>query len=115
MARALGLNTDAIYCATFGLGAGLAGLTGALYAPTMSLVPTMGSGFVIPAFITVVVGGGNVLAGTVPAAGLLGVIESVLTSSYGTLIGQVGLLLTVILAIRVLPKGISDWIARRAI
>jgi len=114
MARALGLNTDIVYCATFGLGAGLAGLAGALYAPTMTLVPTMGAGFVIPAFITVIVGGGDVLTGTAPAAGILGIAQSALTFKYGTLIGQVGLLLAVILAIRVLPRGISEWIARRA-
>ena len=42
MARALGVKISWIYAITFGLGAGLAGLCGALYAPTMSLIPTMG-------------------------------------------------------------------------
>ena len=42
MARALGVNTGTVYSITFGLGAALAGLCGALYAPTTTTVPTMG-------------------------------------------------------------------------
>ena len=41
---------------TFSLGAGLAGLSGALLAPTTSIAPYMGQQFLAPAFITVVVG-----------------------------------------------------------
>ena len=41
MALALGVNTGRMYGLTFGLGAALAGLAGGLYAPTMTMVPTM--------------------------------------------------------------------------
>ena len=112
MARALGVDTDRVYALTFGLGAALAGLTGALYAPTMTTVPTMGSAFIVQSFVTVVVGGADVLLGAAPAAVVLAFIQSVLTASYGQLIGQVGLLLTVIVVVRVLPKGISGWMLR---
>jgi urea ABC transporter permease protein UrtB len=113
MARALGLDTDRVYAATFSLGAALAGLTGALYAPTMSLVPTMGTGFIVQAFVTVVVGGGDVLLGTAPAGAILGAIQTWLTAAYGTMIGKVGLLLAVIIVVRTMPKGISGWINQR--
>ena len=113
IAQALGLNVNAIYAVTFGLGAALAGLAGALYAPTMSIVPTMGSAFIVQAFVTVVVGGGEVLVGTAPAAVALGLIQTALTAQYGTLAGQIGLLLTVIVVIRVLPSGISGWLRRQ--
>ena len=113
MARALGVNTGWVYSFTFGVGAALAGLAGGLYAPTMTIVPTMGAGFVVQAFVTVVVGGADVLLGTAPAAALLGLIQSLLTSAYGQLIGQVGLLTTVILVIRILPRGISGWFTGR--
>jgi urea ABC transporter permease protein UrtB len=105
MARALGVDTDRVYALTFGLGAALAGLTGALYAPTMTTVPTMGSAFIVQAFVTVVVGGADVLLGAAPAAAVLAFIQS-------QLIGQVGLLLTVIVVVRVLPKGVSGWMLR---
>lgn len=113
MASCLGLRTERIYATTFALGAALAGLAGAVYAPTMTAVPTMGSSFIIQAFVTVVVGGANVLVGVVPAAAALSVIQTALTAFYGQLIGQIGLLLTVILVIRLLPQGVSSLLTRR--
>jgi len=114
MARALGVDTDRVYALTFGLGSALAGLTGALYAPTMTTVPTMGSAFIVQSFVTVVVGGADVLLGAAPAAALLAFIQSLLTASYGQLIGQMGLLITVIVVVRMLPKGLSGWMLRRS-
>ena len=68
VAEAMGVNTNLIYSLTFGLGAALAGLAGGLYAPTMTLVPTMGASFMVEAFVTVVVGGADIFLGTAPAA-----------------------------------------------
>ncbi|MBS9476748.1 ABC transporter permease subunit [Ancylobacter radicis] len=112
MAAALGVDTRLVYSLTFALGAGLAGLTGGLYAPTMTLVPTMGTTFIMEAFVTVVVGGADVFLGTAPAAAVLAVVKSVMTSWQGQLFGQIGLLVTVIIVIRVLPKGISGFLLR---
>ena len=112
MAEALGVNTRLIYSITFGLGAALAGITGGLYAPTMTMVPTMGGTFIMEAFVTVVVGGADVFLGTAPAAAVLGVVKAGMTSWAGQLFGQIGLLLAVIVVIRVLPQGISGWLLR---
>ncbi|WP_322515611.1 branched-chain amino acid ABC transporter permease [Rhodopseudomonas palustris] len=113
MARALGARTGRIYAISFGIGAGLAGLCGALYAPTMTLIPTMGATFVVESFVTVVIGGANVLLGTAPAALLLAAIRMTLNASYGQIIGQIGMLVAVILIIRVLPEGLSSVLVRR--
>ena len=48
MAKALGVNSGLIYTLTFSLGAGLAGFSGALLAPTTSIMPFMGQQFVAP-------------------------------------------------------------------
>ncbi|WAC29379.1 ABC transporter permease subunit [Ancylobacter sp. SL191] len=112
MAAALGVDTRRVYSLTFALGAGLAGLTGGLYAPTMTLVPTMGTTFIMEAFVTVVVGGADVFLGTAPAAAVLAVVKATMTSLYGQLFGQIGLLVAVIVVIRVLPKGISGFLLR---
>jgi branched-chain amino acid transport system permease protein len=112
IAQCLGLRTDRLYTLTFALGAGLAGLTGALYAPTMTAVPTMGSNFIVQAFVSVVVGGANVIAGTTPAAGVLAIIQTALTASYGQLFGQIGLLVTVIVVIRLMPQGLGNLFTR---
>jgi branched-subunit amino acid ABC-type transport system permease component len=113
MAQALGVRRSRIYALSFGIGAGLAGFCGAMYAPTMSLIPTMGSTFIVESFVTVVVGGSNVLLGTTPAAVALAIVRTGLNAWYGQIIGQIGLLVAVILIIRVLPNGFSDWLGRR--
>lgn len=112
MAEALGVDTRLIYSLTFGIGAALAGATGGLYAPTMTLVPTMGAQFITEAFVTVVVGGGDVFLGTAPAGVILGLVRAVMTTWQGQLAGQIGLLIAVIVVIRVLPRGISGLILR---
>jgi urea ABC transporter permease protein UrtB len=112
MAAALGVDTSLVYSLTFGLGAALAGATGGLYAPTMTMVPTMGATFIVEAFVTVVVGGADVFLGTAPAAALLGVVKAGMTSWGGQLFGQIGLLVAVILVIRSLPDGISGKLLR---
>lgn len=112
MAESLGVNTRLIYSLTFGIGAALAGLTGGLYAPTMTLVPTMGSQFIMEAFVTVVVGGNDVFLGTAPAGVVLGFVKAVMTTWEGQLAGQIGLLVAVIIVIRILPRGISGLILR---
>jgi branched-chain amino acid transport system permease protein len=107
MSRALGTDTNRMYLLTFGIGSALAGLTGALYAPTMTIVPGMGSTFLVEAFVTVVVGGASVLVGTSGAGLLLGFINAVFSNLFGTFAGRMALLVTTILVIRALPRGIT--------
>lgn len=108
MARALGVNTDLVYMLTFALGAGLAGGSGALLAPTTSIAPLMGEQFVAPAFITVVVGGGaNVLAGAVGSSLLLSLVKTPVGLLLGAFLGTVALLLAALIVIRLMPEGIS--------
>jgi branched-chain amino acid transport system permease protein len=113
MARALGVNTDRVYMLTFALGAGLAGVSGALLAPTASIAPYMGQQFVAPAFITVVVGGGaNVLAGALGSSLLLSLVKTPVGLIFGAFLGTVALLLTALIVIRLMPSGISAALQR---
>lgn len=112
MANALGVDTRRVYALTFGIGAALAGLTGGLYAPTMTMVPSLGATFIMEAFVTVVVGGADVLIGTAPAAAFLAIVKAGMTSWQGQLFGQIGLLIAVIIVIRVLPKGVTGFILK---
>jgi branched-chain amino acid transport system permease protein len=113
MARALGVPVDRVYSQTFGLGAAMAGLAGGVYAPTLTLSPTMGTTFVVESFVTVVVGGADVLTGTAPASAVLAVIRAACTAAWGQVFGLIGLLVTVCLVIRLLPDGFTGWLARR--
>jgi urea ABC transporter permease protein UrtB len=113
MAQALGVKVGTIYAASFGIGAALAGFCGALYAPTMTLIPTMGATFIVESFVTVVVGGANVLLGTAPAGILLAIVRTSLNAWAGQIIGQIGMLIAVIIIIRLLPEGISGFLTRQ--
>lgn len=113
IAQATGVRVGRVYAISFGIGAALAGLCGAMYAPTMTLIPTMGASFLVESFVTVVVGGANVLLGTAPAGLLLAAVRTALNGWGGQIIGQIGMLLAVIVVIRLLPDGLSGWFGRR--
>lgn len=108
MARSLGVRTPLIYTLTFSLGAGLAGLSGALLAPTVTIAPFMGQQFVAPAFITVVVGGAaNVIAGAVASSAVLAAVKTPIGMAFGSFTGTVALLFAALIIIRIMPNGIS--------
>ena len=110
-ARSMGVDTDRMYMTTFAVGSGLAGLAGALYAPVMTVTPEYGTGFLVEAFVAVVVGGASVLVGTVLASGLLGTVNAAVTNVAGTFMGQVAMLIAAIIAIRLMPDGITGLLA----
>ena len=114
MAKALGVNSGLIYTLTFSLGAGLAGFSGALLAPTTSIMPFMGQQFVAPAFITVVVGGAtNVISGAVGSSLLLSLVRTPVGFLFGAFLGLVALLLAALIIIRLMPDGISAWLQKQ--
>jgi len=113
MARALGVDTGRTYMTTFAIGSALAGLTGALYAPTLSIGPGLGTQFLIEAFVAVVVGGTNVIAGTLVGGGILGFISAAVDNlTESTFFGRIALLVVAIVVLRFLPSGVSGLIER---
>ncbi|TYL40642.1 urea ABC transporter, permease protein UrtB [Natronococcus pandeyae] len=110
-ARSMGVDTDRMYMATFGIGSGLAGFAGALYAPVMTITPEYGTGFLVEAFVAVVVGGSSVIVGTILASGFLGSVNAAFTNLAGTFMGQVAMLVAAIVAIRLMPDGITGLLA----
>jgi len=114
MARSLGVDTDHIYMGTFFFGSFITGIAGGLFAPTVSIVPTLGTGFIIEAFVTVIVGGTNVIVGTFVSALSLSAIRSLGAQLFGTLVGRVVLLVTAIVIIRLLPQGITTYLEERS-
>lgn len=115
IAQSMGVNTNRIYSLTFSIGAALAGLTGALYAPTMAVSPTFGGGFLMPSFVTVIVGGANPLIGPSLSGGVLGVVSTGLDATWGTFFGRLGLLVVAILVIRVMPLGFSGLVEKLSV
>jgi branched-subunit amino acid ABC-type transport system permease component len=107
MVAAAGVDPSLVYMGTFGLGAALAGLAGAVMAPMTGVVPTLGLTFIAKIFITVIVGGPLIFLGTACASSLLGTVETVISFLSSPIFGEVALLAVAIVVIRVLPEGIS--------
>jgi branched-chain amino acid transport system permease protein len=76
MVGALGVNTTLLYAAVFGFGSLLAGVAGALAAPTRTLTPGMGLSILIESFIVTVIGGMGSISGALVAALLIGFIRA---------------------------------------
>ena len=112
IASSMGVNVKNVYSVTFAIGAGLAGVTGALYAPTMTIVPSIGQAFIVSAFITVVTAGASPFIGLVPAAAFLSTVQTSVTFFYKATIGIIALLFSVIIIIRFLPKGFNGLISK---
>lgn len=107
MAASLGVSTNRVYMVTFGAGAALSGMAGALIAPLSGVLPTMGVAYVAKAFITVISGGASIVAGTLSASTLLGSLNTVATFMGTSVIGEIALLLAAIVLLRILPQGIT--------
>jgi branched-subunit amino acid ABC-type transport system permease component len=107
MASALGVNRNMVYMTTFGYGAALAGLAGAVLAPMTGASPNMGQFFISKAFVTVIVGGQLPLTGTISASGLFGVIDGSVSYFWSSIVGEVSTLVAAVLLLRLLPSGIT--------
>ena len=114
-ASALGVAPDRVYAVTFAAGAALSGLAGALLAPLSGVVPTMGAAYIARAFITVITGGAAILAGTLSASGLLGTVSTLGTFLSTPVLGEVAMLVVAVVLLRLLPRGITGRVLRRAL
>jgi branched-subunit amino acid ABC-type transport system permease component len=115
MAAALGVNPPRVYAVTFGVGAALSGLAGAVLAPVSGVFPTIGVAYVAKSFITVIGGGAAILSGTVSASTLFGTINQIATFVTTPVFGEVALLAAAIVLIRLLPQGITGRFFRRGL
>lgn len=71
-----GVNTSRTHWIAFGLGSALAAVAGCLMGTLLSIVPTMGFGATMKAFMIVIMGGLGSIPGALVGAMILGVIDS---------------------------------------
>ena len=111
VANALGVDAPRIDMLTFGLASGLAGVAGCALALLGSVGPTLGTKWIVDAFLVVILGGIGQLLGTIVAALSIGwgnvLLEYVSTAS----LAKVLVFILVIVFLQLRPAGI---VARRA-
>ncbi len=113
MAASFGIDTGRIYGLTFAYGAGLAGAAGAMFGALKTLFPDMGSGYIVEAFLVVVVGGIQ-LVGSVLSSVLLGELSSVFSYFTNDTFARFVLFTLVVIFLRFRPQGLlSEGLRRR--
>jgi branched-chain amino acid transport system permease protein len=106
LARGLGINSGLVRFVTFSLGAGLAGLAGALITPLSSVDPNMGVPWLVNAFMLVMVSGVSLLSLGVACLVLGG--AQVMVSSWGNpILGGLTIVVLAALVLRLRPQGFS--------
>ncbi|WP_022728891.1 branched-chain amino acid ABC transporter permease [Fodinicurvata sediminis] len=105
MLSASGVNVQLLFCVTFAIGAGLAGLAGVLGGSALSIAPGEDIRFLLASLIVVIVGGMGSIPGAAIGALLIGMTEQfglAYFPTYGVVFSF--LVMVVVLAIR--PQGI---------
>jgi len=106
LAESLGIDTRRTDAMAFFIGSGLAAVAGVALTLIGSTGPTLGTTYLVDAFLVVVVGGIGQIRGAVIAAFVLGLMQSVFEYSTSASIGRVLLLLAVVAFLQLRPQGL---------
>ena len=114
IAACMGVNTARIDTYAFALGSGIAGLAGCALSQVGNVGPDLGQGYIVDAFMVVVLGGVGQLAGTVYAALGLGILNKFLEGWTGAVLAKIAVLVFIIIFIQKRPQGIFAMKGRSA-
>ena len=114
IASCMGVNTARIDTYAFALGSGIAGLAGCALSQVGNVGPDLGQGYIVDAFMVVVLGGVGQLAGTVYAAMGLGILNKFLEGWTGAVLAKIAVLVFIIIFIQKRPQGIFAMKGRSA-
>jgi urea transport system permease protein len=107
MASCMGVRTTRVNMMTFAFGSGLAGLAGAFLSQIGNVGPSLGQGYIVDSFMTVVVGGVGSIVGTVYSAMGIGTADQVLQQLTGSPVtGKIVVLVCIILFLQWKPGGL---------
>jgi urea transport system permease protein len=114
MARAMGIRSEWVDAATFGLGSGVAGMAGVALSQLTNVGPNLGQAYIIDTFMVVVFGGVGNLWGTLIGGMSLGIVNKLLEPYAGAVLGKILVLVVLILFIQRRPRGLFPQTGRAA-
>jgi urea transport system permease protein len=106
IASSMGVHTAKVDTYAFALGSGIAGLAGCALSQIGNVGPDLGQGYIVDAFMVVVLGGVGQLAGTVYAALGLGILSKFLEGWTGAVLAKIAILVFIIIFIQKRPQGL---------
>jgi branched-chain amino acid transport system permease protein len=101
-----GIDIYRIYRITFGLGTAIVGLCGVLILPAYYTSPSVGSSFIINAFVVIVLGGIGSIPGVLVASIIVALVESFGTAAISTSMGEMLVFIVFILFLLFRPQGL---------
>jgi urea transport system permease protein len=108
LAETVGVTTRATDRLTFFIGSGLAGVAGVALTLLGSTGPTLGTNYIIDAFLVVVVGGIGQIRGAVIAAFVLGLLQSTFQYTTTASMAKVLLFIAIVVFLQIRPQGIVN-------
>jgi urea transport system permease protein len=114
MSACLGVRAGVVDATTFATGAGLAGLAGCALTQIGNVGPSLGQNYIVDSFMVVVTGGVGKLAGTILAAGGIGVLNKGVEPALGAVFAKVAILVVVMLFLQSRPAGLFAVRGRNA-
>ena len=106
LAACSGIRTRRVDQTTFFIGSGLAGVAGVGLTLLGPIGPTLGSNYIVDAFLVVVVGGLGQLRGAVAAALALGILNSFVEYETQASFAKVVVFVAIVAFLQVRPRGL---------
>lgn len=106
LAETVGISTRSTDRLTFFIGSGLAGVAGVALTLLGSTGPTLGTSYIVDAFLVVVAGGIGQLKGAVIAAFGLGLLQATFEYSTTASIAKVLVFIVIVVFLQIRPQGI---------
>ncbi|MGH3765404.1 MAG: urea ABC transporter permease subunit UrtB [Pseudonocardiaceae bacterium] len=106
LAETVGISTRSTDRLTFFIGSGLAGIAGVALTLLGSAGPTLGTSYIVDAFLVVVAGGIGQIRGAVIAAFGLGLLQATFEYSTTASIAKVMVFVVIVVFLQIRPQGI---------
>ncbi|MBZ0293705.1 MAG: urea ABC transporter permease subunit UrtB [Anaerolineae bacterium] len=106
VAATMGISTRLVDGLTFALGSGLAGVAGSALTLLGQIGPQLGTGYIVDAFMVVVLGGVGSLPGAVLAAFVIGMFNSYFEFYTTATLGKVLVFALIIIFLQWKPQGL---------
>jgi branched-chain amino acid transport system permease protein len=106
LARGLGIDSTKVRLATFGLGAALASMAGALITPLISVDPNLGLPWLVNSFMLVLASGVSI-PGLMIVSLLLGGAQVIVSTYVSPILGGLTIVVLAAVILRIRPQGIG--------
>lgn len=114
VAQLQGISPTRMYPIALGIGVALAAAAGALMAPIVGISPFIGHTPMLKAFIIVVLGGIGSIPGAAVGGIIVGLLDSLLSTAFGSSVAEITQLLAILILLLVRPHGLLGHKSREA-